>query len=178
VRAVLFELDNTLISRRGGYLGELASSLATYLPRFPPLDGVAVRTLKLLPDVRPVLGALTRSRTPFGIVTNGLGYKRTAIRALGLEQMASCFVSHPFGARKPSPRIFLAAAACLGMPAEHVLFVGDALHADIAGAHRCGMRTAWVRHRPAGPGTVPPAGADARIDALADLLSLLELAPA
>ncbi len=178
VRAVLFDLDNTLISRRGGYLGELAWSLATYLPRLRLLDGVAFRMLRLEADASPVLDALQRARIPFGVVTNGLGYKRAAIHALGLDQSTSCiFVSHPFGARKPSARIFLAAAACLGVPARHVLFVGDALRTDIGGAHHSGMHTTWIRRRGMRPGAAPPDSADARIDTLRDLLTVLHLAP-
>src|SRR5439155_23386616 len=45
---------------------------------------------------------------------------------------------------KPAARIFEAAIRELGVPANAILHVGDSLEADIGGAQRLGMATAWV----------------------------------
>ncbi|HDZ20803.1 hypothetical protein LCGC14_0269170 [marine sediment metagenome] len=41
--------------------------------------------------------------------------------------------------RKPHPSIFAEAATAIDLPAESLLFVGDSLKADVAGANRAGM---------------------------------------
>lgn len=45
---------------------------------------------------------------------------------------------------KPEPRIFRHALELTGWSADRVLHVGDSLHSDVAGAHRAGIRAAWV----------------------------------
>jgi FMN phosphatase YigB (HAD superfamily) len=45
---------------------------------------------------------------------------------------------------KPAARIFEAAIRELGVPPDAVLHVGDSLEADVGGAQRLGMATAWV----------------------------------
>lgn len=148
VRAVLFDLDNTLVPRQEGHLEALVWLLHTYLPAVPGLVRLTRRYLSLNPDAQQLLRTLRETGFPFGIVTNGFGSKHAEIQVLGLDRMTSCIlVSRPFGARKPNPSIFLAAATCLNMPAEQVLFVGDALHADMHGAHSAGMKTAWLSAR-------------------------------
>src|SRR5690606_22360580 len=46
---------------------------------------------------------------------------------------------------KPSPHFFGHALAAIGVPAEHVLVVGDDVEADIAGGRLVGARTALVQ---------------------------------
>ena len=48
------------------------------------------------------------------------------------------------GAAKPDVRAFATLAADLGLTAEQILYVGDDPHADVVGAARAGMRTAWI----------------------------------
>jgi HAD superfamily hydrolase (TIGR01459 family) len=45
---------------------------------------------------------------------------------------------------KPDPAIYVRALAMLGVPAAHVLAVGDSLRTDIAGAAGAGIDSAWV----------------------------------
>jgi HAD superfamily hydrolase (TIGR01549 family) len=85
--------------------------------------------------------------------------------------------SSGIGFKKPDSRIFQAALDRLGVPAARALFVGDDPQADIIGASRMGMRTAWLRRpgRPY-PGHVKPwepLPTDVRIRSLRDLADLL-----
>jgi 2-haloalkanoic acid dehalogenase type II len=45
---------------------------------------------------------------------------------------------------KPDAKIFQSALKVTGWKAERVLHVGDSLHSDVGGAHRVGVRAAWV----------------------------------
>lgn len=47
---------------------------------------------------------------------------------------------------KPNPKIFRIALERTGWSPERVIHVGDSLHSDVAGAHRAGIRAAWL-HR-------------------------------
>ena len=56
-------------------------------------------------------------------------------------------VSDAFGLRKPRAEIFAEVVARLGVAAAETLHVGDSLRADVAGASRAGLRTAWIARR-------------------------------
>ena len=74
-----------------------------------------------------------------------------ACRAAGLDKLAPfIIVSEAAGYKKPDPRIFRDALELTGISSpEQILFVGDNPHADIEGAKRFGMKTAWVPTRSA-----------------------------
>ncbi|HZR42760.1 MAG TPA: HAD family hydrolase [Ktedonobacteraceae bacterium] len=93
-----------------------------------------------------LLHTLREAQIPFGIVTNGSSQQQQKIVALGLDELTSCvFISEVFGAKKPDASIFLAAAACLQVAPEEILFVGDHPLNDIWGAHTVGMKTVWFQ---------------------------------
>ena len=48
------------------------------------------------------------------------------------------------GARKPSPRFFSYALARCGCASDDVLFVGNQLNTDVAGANSVGIRSVWL----------------------------------
>ena len=50
----------------------------------------------------------------------------------------------PDGWAKPHAQMFDTALAHLGLPAEHVLHVGDNLISDVAGAKHAGMSACWI----------------------------------
>ena len=56
-------------------------------------------------------------------------------------------VSDAFGLRKPRAEIFAEVVTRLGVAAADTLHVGDSLRADVAGAARAGLRTAWITRR-------------------------------
>lgn len=138
------------------------SIIATYYRQFP--------AYMEWDHLFPLLQFLQQTRTPFGVVTNGFARQQLPkIAALGLAPLTSCvFISEVFGAAKPDASIFLAAAACLGVPAHQVIFIGDNPLVDIYGAHQVGMKTAWIRNGFSWPENVPFC-ADMVVDSFAEL---------
>ncbi len=112
------------------------------------------------PDVEIIdfLTGLNHQAIPWGIVTNGAASQRGKCRAAGLEQIAPfIIVSGEVGYAKPDQKIFRDAltATALENPAK-VLFVGDNPVADIDGAKRFGMMTAWIRRGRQYPSDLQP----------------------
>ncbi|BFI95026.1 MAG: HAD family hydrolase [Rhodanobacter sp.] len=123
------------------------------------------------PDSLPALERLA-ARWPLASLTNGnADLARTGVQA----HFAHHVCARDVGAAKPDPRIFRAAVAQLGVAACEVLHVGDDPELDVAGAHRAGLRAAWInRHGepwPAGLGT-PPELVFGDLRALADWLEI------
>jgi putative hydrolase of the HAD superfamily len=91
-----------------------------------------------------------------------------------VDQATCIVVSDSVGARKPDPAIFHAATARIGIVPAHILVVGDHPTADIAGAARAGMQTAWLRRgREWLAHSVEPVP-DVIVDALDELLWLAD----
>jgi putative hydrolase of the HAD superfamily len=122
-----------------------------------------------------LLDALGRAGIPWGIVTNGAPSQLMKIRNLGIETRATCIlVSEIAGVRKPDPAIFRAAADQLGVAPRDILFIGDNPEADIVGAAKAGMQTAWIRcgkDWPAAFAATPP---QHTVDSLHELVRLIE----
>lgn len=94
------------------------------------------------PDAVDALARLA-ARVPLAALSNG----NADLAAIGLDHhFAFQLGSREHGAAKPDPSIFLAACDRLGCAPGEVLHVGDAVDADVLGAARAGLRTAWV-HR-------------------------------
>jgi len=130
--------------------------------------------MSLEEETQRLLDALGQAGIPFGIVTNGSYRQRNKVEVLGLDRLTSCiFISEVFGCKKPEAKIFLAAASCLAAPAGEVLFVGDNPYADIWGAHRAGMRTAWLHRGRAWPSDLSNTPAGIIIGSLGELLTIL-----
>jgi len=127
-------------------------------------------------DTHRLLKRLKDEDIPFGIITNGGPKQHLKIDHLGLRTVTKCiFVSDEFGCRKPDPVIFRAAASCLNVPCEEILFAGDNPAADIGGAHAVGMTTAWLHRGIDWPVEITDVQPDFRIASLADLLTILSL---
>jgi len=91
--------------------------------------------------------------------------------------LTSCiFISEVFGCKKPEAMIFLAAATCVGAAAVEVLFVGDNPYADICGAQRVGMKTAWLHRGRAWPSDLSSTPVDIIIGSLEELFTILGIA--
>jgi putative hydrolase of the HAD superfamily len=95
------------------------------------------------PDSLPALERLA-ARWPLASLTNGnADLARTGVQAHFVHHVCSRDV----GTAKPDPRIFLAAVDRLGVATHEVLHVGDDPELDVVGAHRAGLRAAWInRH--------------------------------
>jgi len=214
IKAILFDLDDTLYDRGGTFYRWAQAFVRSHLPAAEheaalallcSLDakGMAPRTalFRAFQETYPglyeveamvetyyaqfpaymhhvhlitLLATIVRLRIPIGVVTNGLiRQQEPKIAVLGLDAVTACIViSERFGAAKPDPALFLAAAEQLQVPAEQVLFIGDNPSVDIYGAHQAGMRTMWVQHDAAWPPDLPYC-ADLRIQSIAELAVLL-----
>ena len=125
-------------------------------------------------DINSFLANLNEHRVPWGIVTNGnTTAQHVACRAAGLDQLAPfIIVSEAAGYKKPDPRIFRDALKLTGLSSpEHVMFVGDNPLADVDGAKRFGMKTAWVRRGRQFPNDLQPP--DYVVDHVAELQDIV-----
>lgn len=93
-------------------------------------------------DAREALVRIA-ARLPVCAVTNG----NADLMAIGIDtHFVDRVTARDFGVGKPDPAIFLHACDLLDAPPANVLHVGDDVEADIAGAHRAGLKTCWL-HR-------------------------------
>lgn len=119
-----------------------------------------------VPDVLRALGARYRlgivSNYPFGPVVSG------SLERIGVaEVFEAVIVSGEVGWSKPHPEIFRQALAAMDAEPARTVFVGDNPVADMQGAKRAGMATAW--YAPGHAGARPPE-ADAHVEHLGELL--------
>lgn len=100
-------------------------------------------SVELYPDSLPALQRI-RARWPLASLTNG----NADLTRIGIDAHFSHHVcARDQGMAKPDAGIFKAAVELLGVPAEHVLHVGDDPLMDMVGARDAGLRTAWInRH--------------------------------
>lgn len=187
-RALLFDLDNTLLDRQAAVRAYLAGWLERsqastdeesfleeallvdalgYAPREDFLawwsrrsNGQTTADLwtdwqthlseHIAPDphLKPFIETL-EERFALAIVTNGgIKTQRPKLDALGLYELvdsAHVLISGALGSWKPDPQIFLIASERVGHDPGDCMFIGDDPARDIAGAHRVGMQTCWVR---------------------------------
>jgi putative hydrolase of the HAD superfamily len=108
-----------------------------------------IESCQLIPGTRQMLATLA-GRYRLAVVSN-FTHPPAFDRILDRLDIRGCFeavvVSGRLGLRKPHPGAFAALTHQLGLPAAEILFVGDELEADIIGARRAGMRTAWMTYR-------------------------------
>ncbi len=122
----------------------------------------------LYDDVVPALDRLRDLDVRLAIVSNWDLSLHAALAALGVaDRFAHVVTSGEFGAAKPDPAIFAAAAAALDTPPHATLHVGDDPETDADGAHGAGLG-AVLLWRADGP--APRWPAIAGLDELAALL--------
>lgn len=94
----------------------------------------------LYPDALPALVRLA-ARYPLVALSNG----NADVHRVGIGQhFSAAFAAHTFGAAKPDPRIFHAAAAAVGVAPQEVLHIGDDPLLDVLAGVNAGMQTVWV----------------------------------
>lgn len=99
------------------------------------------------PDSVEVLQSLKAGGYRIALVSNATHdpFVRRCVERLGFKSFLDLLVtSADFGARKPSPEIFLHVARSWGAEPAELAMVGDQLYFDVYGAHRAGMRAIWV----------------------------------
>jgi HAD superfamily hydrolase (TIGR01549 family) len=128
------------------------------------------------PDIKTTLAKLRQMGLKLGILSNtfvSAGSLDRHLRQLGiLDFFPYRLYSYQFEFRKPDRRIFEAAAAKMGEPAESILFVGDRLDKDIWPALKAGMR-AVLKSAYTNAGKSVPSGVW-KIDRIAELPGLIE----
>ena len=130
------------------------------------------REREVFPEVKNVLQQLSEWDISMGIIsntTNPVFMKELELEDSGLKKYFD-FTLYSSGVpyRKPHPSIFqLAINHFQLMPCE-ILFVGDSLSADILGAQKVGMKTAWINRKQDQTDIVP----DYELISLEDLLRI------
>jgi HAD superfamily hydrolase (TIGR01549 family) len=118
------------------------------------------------PGARETLDALAARGYRMGVVSNADGRVRKLLENTGLaDRLEIVLDSALVGMEKPDPRIFVAAADELGVPAADCAFVGDIYEIDIVGARAAGMRAILI-------GACPAPEDVERVDSLTALLRL------
>jgi HAD superfamily hydrolase (TIGR01549 family) len=139
---------------------------------YEPLSKIAT----VEPDIRDTLARLRRMGLKLGILTNTFissGSLDRHMAQVGILDFFPCrLYSYQFEFRKPDRRIFKAAIAKIGEPAENTLFVGDRLDRDIWPALKAGMR-AVLKSAYTNVGKKVPDGVR-KIERIAELPGLIE----
>lgn len=132
------ELLESVLRRRAGLAGAPddavaeAMSLAARMPAYP--------------EAAAAIARLAEAGLHVGVLTNTPGPRaEAALTEAGLRDGLELVVgSDETGAFKPHPQVYARGVERTGAPAAEVCMV--ATHGwDLLGAHRAGMRTAWVR---------------------------------
>ena len=198
VKAVMFDLDNTLIVRAMSLAKVAKYAMRFFFPgreeEYPALEALFCRcyisgydrheecfyTFKADypfcttrdPGVETVLRLKERGYN-VSILTNGpLVQQNAKIDAAGFRPWFSeITVSEAIGVAKPDPEAFYIACRNTGFLPEETVYVGDYGKNDIAGARAAGMPTIWYGAYMTWDEAIERA--DAEIFALPELLALL-----
>jgi putative hydrolase of the HAD superfamily len=97
----------------------------------------------LFQNVLETLTALRNSGYKLGLLSDFPPEKK--LEYLGLSSLwDAVYCSEYSGALKPHPLSFTKLAAQMNLPPEKILYVGNSVHYDVAGASKAGMKTAWI----------------------------------
>jgi HAD superfamily hydrolase (TIGR01509 family) len=133
-------------------------------------DWVTSEMDRYLRESVPVLSELAK-RAPLAIISNFTGNLNVILEEYELKQFfGSVSESFYVGSAKPSPKIFRAALAAQGKPAEVCLYVGDNPKNDIEPALALGFRTALIHQ----VGFKKDCGADFYLENFSDLLTIVK----
>jgi putative hydrolase of the HAD superfamily len=135
-----------------------------------------LRSIRLGPNVRPVLDKLKAGGLRLGIVSNA-AYRpdlmRRQLEHLGLlGYFDAATFSSEVGMRKPHRAIYEDALAKLAVEPQAAIFVGDRLREDVEGPRRLGMRTVLLRELRRDEAT--QGSPDFVIDRLTELIPIVE----
>jgi len=129
--------------------------------------GLSTRSVKWYPDALPVLSTLRKRGYKLGLISNTHWRLLDSLRTKMERIFDVVTVSYEHGYAKPHSSIFLATLKKLGVEANRCLHVGDDPVADVQGAKKVGMKTAFIKR------TSLEADADIIIERLDKLLELL-----
>lgn len=172
----LESIDDGGVNPRETFFGEVRERFGIA----DPVDELVRAYRAALPPLIPppssetadALGALRARGWRIGIVTNGSPTQELHLRACGLDALVDGYVvSSIVGARKPDPKLFLAAAERCGAPLSRAWMVGDRADADVAGALACGISSAWISRGRAW--TEPDFRPDIIVDSVGDAVAAM-----
>lgn len=126
------------------------------------------------PDAEAVLRKLAPAFR-LGIVSNAaLANQRWKLEAIGLLPYfgEAIVCSEPFGAAKPSPSIFHAGCAVLGLEPHEVAYVGDNYMLDAVGSLEAGLSAFWLDRSRKGTAVAPGIRVIHSLDELPDALGV------
>lgn len=102
------------------------------------------KEVRIFSNVPETLKALKEKGYKLGLLSDFP--PETKLKNMGLCGIWDAVLgSETTGAIKPHKQPFLELAAKLGLPCEKILYVGNSLCYDVAGASRVGMKTAWIK---------------------------------
>jgi FMN phosphatase YigB (HAD superfamily) len=102
------------------------------------------KKVKLFKNVLETLTALRNAGYKLGLLSDFPPEKK--IEYLGLSGFwDAVHCSEYSGALKPHPLSFVKIAEQMNLPPEKILYVGNSVSYDVAGAANAGMKTAWIR---------------------------------
>ena len=112
-------------------------------------------TVRLFPDARGILEAVTRAGIPLALITNAASdAQRISLGRHDIERyFRAIVISGEHGVAKPDPAIFRIALDRLGLSPEelshprNVWHVGDNPHTDVAGAKAAGLTAIWLNRK-------------------------------
>ena len=123
------------------------------------------------PDTIPALDMLRGRGVALGVLTNGQQELQTRkLERLGiLDRFDVVLAASELPEFKPHAAAFDALCGALGVGASEVVFVGDDLEADVAGAASAGLRPVWIDRDATGeaPDGVTVVGSLAELDSVA-----------
>lgn len=128
------------------------------------------------PGTVEALTALTAAGLKLGILSNTFIHKSALERHLEQEGLLRFFpvrlYSYEYPWRKPNVKIFIEAAKSIGAEPARIVFVGDLIKKDVAGARAAGMIPV-LKTGPGNAGQAVPPDVH-RIDRIAELPRLIE----
>jgi putative hydrolase of the HAD superfamily len=102
---------------------------------------------ELFPDVPPILSELSRQGIRLGVISNFDRRLYDILESLGVrDAFEQVIISSEIGVRKPTARIFQAAAHRFKVELSEILHVGDERDSDFAGAEAAGLQAVLVDH--------------------------------
>jgi putative hydrolase of the HAD superfamily len=107
-------------------------------------------------EAKPALAALKAEGYRLAVITNGDGAQQKAklVATDLLSYFEDVTVSGDFKVAKPDPGIFRQSEKALGLAAAELVYVGDRLDVDVAGAKNASWTPVWLDRKsmPGGPG--------------------------
>ncbi len=121
--------------RRLGLRGDMSAAAGNIRERFQRAEFEA-----LFPDTIPTLDALAARDLILGVLSNYSPNCEDVLHQVGVHSYFTFFVvSALAGFEKPDPRIFELVVRAADRPRSEIVYVGDSLYHDVAGARGAGI---------------------------------------